>query len=267
MLTIGSQILEAAKAKNPNKNHPRIIMTAEDFARLRENKDKGITQKIVAAVLANADKHLEQPPRIYEIPDGVRLLSTSRAVEWRLMYLSYAYQITGEEKYAARAVKEIESLMTNVNDDFTGKGSYFNVVGGNLDRVYFVGLRFFCRELVREYGIERAMRRKLEQEKAYDFVIAGGIYDDNRVIRTMHGAYSQTKSDRVVRYAGNPVFPNGTITVRLNAPKDAKVTVDLDPDGAKACRVDKSWKDGVWTVTVGKKGVDYPGVLSIACRP
>ena len=165
------------------------------------------------------------------------------------------------------AVKEIESLMANVNDDFTGKGSYFNVVGGNLDRVYFVGLRFFCRELVREYGMERAMRRGLEDRKAYDFVVAGGIYDDNRVIRTMHGAYSATKDGRVVRYAGNTVFPNGTITVKLNAPESAKVAVDLDPDGPQTCRIDKSWKDGVWTVTVGKKGVGYPGVLSIACLP
>ena len=165
------------------------------------------------------------------------------------------------------AVKEIESLMANVNDDFTGKGSYFNVVGGNLDRVYFVGLRFFCRELVREYGMERAMRRGLEARKAYDFVVAGGIYDDNRVIRTMHGAYSATKDGRVVRYAGNTVFPNGTITVKLNAPESAKVVVDLEPGGPQTCRIDKSWKDGVWTVTVGKKGVGYPGVLSIACLP
>ena len=168
---------------------------------------------------------------------------------------------------SAAAVKEIESLMTNVNDGFTGMGSFFNVVGGNLDRVYFVGLRFFCRELVREYALERSMRRKLEQAKAYDFVIAGGVYDDNRVIRTMHGAYPFTKADRVVRYAGNTVFPNGTITVKLNAPESAKVLVDLDPEGPQMCRIEKSWKDGVWTVTAGKKGVDYPGILSIACLP
>ena len=38
----------------------------------------------------------------------------------------------------------------------------------------------------------------------------------------------------------------------------------IDPDGAQTCRIDKNWKNGVWTVTVGKKGADYPGVLSIA---
>lgn len=163
------------------------------------------------------------------------------------------------------AVREIEGLMADPSDNFTGKGSHFNVVGGNLDRVYFIGLRFFCRELVREYGIERAMRRRLA--KAYDFVVPGGIYDDNRVIRTMHGAYSETKADRVVRYAGNPVFPNGTIAVRLKAPADAVVSVALDPDGAQECRIDKSWTNGVWTVTIGKKGAAYPGVLSVAAMP
>ena len=162
------------------------------------------------------------------------------------------------------AVKEIEGMMTDVNDNFPD-GPQVSVTEGKLDRVYFAGLRFFCRELVREYAIERAMRRKLERDGARDFVIAGGIYDDNRVIRTMHGAYPQTKADRVVRYAGNHIFPNGTITVKLKAPENARVEVALDPDGAQACRIDKSWKDGVWTVTVGKKGAEYPGVLSIAC--
>ena len=46
---------------------------------------------------------------------------------------------------AAEGVAEIESMMTNVNDDYTGKGGHFNVCGGNLDRVYFIGLRFLCR--------------------------------------------------------------------------------------------------------------------------
>ena len=107
MKSIGTRILEAAKAAN--KSHPRIILTAEDFARLRDNKDKGLTKCLVDAVLRQADSLLDQPTRIYEIPDGVRLLHTSRAIEYRVMYLSYAYRITGEEKYAARAAKEVEA--------------------------------------------------------------------------------------------------------------------------------------------------------------
>ena len=155
-------------------------------------------------------------------------------------------------------------MMSDVNDKYDGRGTYFATAGDNLDRVYFIGLRFYCRELLREYRLERAMRKRLERPGVCDFVIPGGIFDDNRTIRTRHGAHAVTKSDRVVRYVGNDVFPNGTVTVELRGPADARVEVALDPEGAQECAVEKTWKDGVWTVVVGKKGAGYPGVLSIA---
>ena len=56
MQSIGNQILNAAKTKN--KNHPRLIMTESDFARLRENKDSGIYQKLAECAVREADKIL-----------------------------------------------------------------------------------------------------------------------------------------------------------------------------------------------------------------
>ena len=109
MQSIGNKILAAVKEKHPNRHHPRIMMTEADFARLRENKDKGLTKNLVAKVMEKADSFLDQPPRVYEIPDGVRLLHTSRAIQWRLFFLCFAYHVTGEEKYAARAVVEIKA--------------------------------------------------------------------------------------------------------------------------------------------------------------
>lgn len=162
------------------------------------------------------------------------------------------------------AERLIESLMTDPAALPRDMG-YFNVVGDDLDHVYMTGLRFYCRELLREYSIERAMRSQLERRSdVIDFVIPGGIYDDNRTIRTMHGAYSRTFSDRVVRYAGNPIFPNGTITVKFADVHSAKVEVALDPSGAKECSIVESVENGVRTVTIGKKGRDYPGVLSVS---
>ena len=163
------------------------------------------------------------------------------------------------------AVRTIESMMTDVNDDYTGKGSYFAVVGDNLDRVYFVGLRFYCRELKREYRLERAMRRRYEaRPEVCDFVIPGGIYDDNRTIRTMHGAHAEAKADRVVRTAGNDVFPNGTITVKFADVPGAKVKVELDPDGAQVYSLKESVESGERTVVIGKKGAKYPGILAVS---
>ena len=162
------------------------------------------------------------------------------------------------------AERLIESLMTDPAALPRDMG-YFNVVGDDLDHVYMTGLRFYCRELLREYSIERAMRSQLERRSdVIDFVIPGGIYDDNRTIRTMHGAYSRTFSDRVVRYAGNPIFPNGTITVKFADVSGAKVEVALDPSGANECSIVESVENGVRTVTIGKKGRDYPSVLSVS---
>jgi len=143
-------------------------------------------------------------------------------------------------------------------------GTLESVRGTELDKKYLVGLEFFYRELPREYRLERTMRRALTRPDVYDFVIPGGIYDDIRVEALMHAAYAETKSDAIVCHAGNTRYPIGRITVRLTAPQDAKIVVDLDPSGAAECDLTKSWKDGVWTVSVGKKGHDYPAVRSIA---
>ena len=80
----------------------------------------------------------------------------------------------------------------------------------------------------------------------------------------MRRAYTKTLPGRVVRQAGNPVFPNGTISVRFRDVPGAKVEVALDPSGAQDYELRESVADGVRTVTVGKKGRDYPALLAIA---
>jgi hypothetical protein len=170
---------------------------------------------------------------------------------------------------SGKAVKLIESMMENVAETGRQKKPTFFVMDAkdNLDRVYFAGLRFFCRELLREYSLERSMRRSLERADVYDFVVPGGIYDDNRVWRTMHGAYSSTTPTHVVRHAGNPIFPNGTISVELKAPADAEISVVLDKTlGAETANVEKSWSNGVWKVKVSKRGKLYPAVMSISAE-
>ena len=130
-------------------------------------------------------------------------------------------------------------------------------------RGYQEGLSSYCRELQREYGLERAMRKANERPDVFDFVNVGGIYDDGRVERVMHAAYPEAKKGRVVRHVGNSRYPNGRITVRLKAPESARIDVLLDPDGPSSCDIIRSWRDGVWTVSVGKKGIGYPIVETV----
>ena len=138
--------------------------------------------------------------------------------------------------------------------------------GGCLDGPYLDGIGFLCSELLNEYMAERAMRREYERTDVYDFVIPGGIYDDGRVSRMMHAAYPELKSGRVVRHVGNNRYPNGRLSVRLKAPQNAKIEVVLDPDGASTCDIRKTWKEGFWTVSVGKSGSTYPAVVAIVAR-
>ena len=163
------------------------------------------------------------------------------------------------------AVRLVESMMDNPSDGFTGRGEFFSVVGGSLDRAYLAGTRYYCRELLNEYACERSIRRSYEVRRdVVDFVTVGGIYDDNRTIRTMHGAYTKTLPGRVVRQAGNPIFPNGTISVRFRDVPGATVEVYLDPSGSQEYSLSETVADGIRTVTVGKKGRGYPVLRGIA---
>ena len=132
-------------------------------------------------------------------------------------------------------------------------------------RLNLDGIAAYCTEFLEEYRVERSMRRHLETSPGViDFVIPGGIFDDGRVSRMMHAAYSERKGDRLVRHVGNARYPNGKITVRLNAPQSAQIDVVLCPDGAQSADIVKKWANGTWTVSIGKKGQSFPSVMSIA---
>ncbi len=107
---IGETILAAAKAIHCSHHHPRLILMEEDFARLRKNRQTGIYQKLLDYTIEQADGYLGAAPCTYLIPDGIRLLEVSREVQTRVMTLSIAYQVTGEEKYAERACAEMEAV-------------------------------------------------------------------------------------------------------------------------------------------------------------
>ncbi len=105
---IGKQMLKDAYAKNPDRNHPRILMCAEDFARIKENKDDPVIAAAIAKMHEIADNVMDAPRTEFAIPDGIRLLVASRRVLGRVRALAQLYKIEGNEAFAERAYLELE---------------------------------------------------------------------------------------------------------------------------------------------------------------
>lgn len=90
--------------------HPRLLMSVEEAARLRE----GIPGDETAAALlgqihAEAEALLERPVSVYH-KEGKRLLSVSREALRRVLFLGFIHRMTDDPRFAARAVAEMEAV-------------------------------------------------------------------------------------------------------------------------------------------------------------
>ncbi|MBR4257657.1 MAG: hypothetical protein IKQ17_01355, partial [Kiritimatiellae bacterium] len=108
---------------------------------------------------------------------------------------------------AANADAEISAMMTNPDSGIDGLNvRHSEAVGQDLDRVYFIPLRWLCHEFLNEYAAEAKVRARLKARRdVIDFVVPGGIYDDNRIDRQMHGAYPELVDGEPVRWVGNSI--------------------------------------------------------------
>lgn len=90
------------------QERPRLIATAEDFRRIAAAKETDTYLKTAYAKLyEEGEALLNAAPSVYVIPDGKRLLATSRRVVNRVSVLGLLYNVSGEERFAERAWKEL----------------------------------------------------------------------------------------------------------------------------------------------------------------
>jgi hypothetical protein len=108
---IAKEIVNRLIMRNQSNTHPRLMATNQDFDRIKSqiNTDEKL-MKNYSYIKAKADSILTQEPVIYELPDGVRLLSISRKVLERIQILSFVYKISGDSTYADRAWLELETI-------------------------------------------------------------------------------------------------------------------------------------------------------------
>jgi hypothetical protein len=90
--------------------HPRLLASEGDFRQLQERVATVPELKEWHGRLRERGRRMiEQPPSRYEIPDGLRLLATSRRVLDRQLTLGLLYRLEGDRAYADRAWKELEA--------------------------------------------------------------------------------------------------------------------------------------------------------------
>lgn len=104
-------IIDDLKKVSPNKKHPRLLATSEDFKKIKESlKSDSNLKQWYKELTINANNLLEKPVVTYEKSDGVRLLPISRTVLERTLTLSLMYRLSGNKLYAERAWKELERV-------------------------------------------------------------------------------------------------------------------------------------------------------------
>jgi hypothetical protein len=108
--------LEARELEGPSMlttlhdQHPRLLVSSSDLAHLRqliENEPQA--REWYTALKISATNVLFQPVSQYEIPDGKRLLATSRRVLDRVLLLAFVYHMEEDVRFAERAWKELEA--------------------------------------------------------------------------------------------------------------------------------------------------------------
>ncbi|HUU11234.1 MAG TPA: heparinase II/III family protein [Phycisphaerae bacterium] len=103
----GQGSAEMLKALRPG--HPRILVTSESVQALRQGVETDAAmKKMFDAVRRDADRLIDAPTVEFKIV-GPRLLTQSRRCLDRVQTLGLVYLLTGDAKYAARAMKELEA--------------------------------------------------------------------------------------------------------------------------------------------------------------
>ncbi|MEX0774766.1 MAG: heparinase II/III family protein [Phycisphaeraceae bacterium] len=95
--------------KTLHPGHPRLLATAQDFAALKKKVASDALLFAWHLELKNSGQAiLAQAPSQYEIPDGKRLLATSRRVLDRTTTLAMLYQLDGDRRWVDRAWAELD---------------------------------------------------------------------------------------------------------------------------------------------------------------
>lgn len=194
-----SMLFGQTKVLEPNINlpdHPRLLLLRGEEKNLKKLVLKDATWKhIHELILDEADSLLIQPTNERQLV-GIRLLGVSRENLRRIFFLSYAYRMSGERKYARRAEKEMlkASSFSDWNPShFLDVGEMTMALAIGYDWLY-AELSPSSRKTIEEAIIEKGLKPSLD--KKYNWFV-DVPHNWNQVCHTglAYGALAVWKAD------------------------------------------------------------------------
>ena len=207
--------------------HPRLLLPKGGEQAIRKAVAENPPLAAVhQRILKECDQTLTEQP-VKRIKEGKRLLAISRIALKRIYYLSYAYRMTGEEKYARRAEQEMLSVsrFTDWNPThFLDVGEMVMAVAIGYDWLYDQ-LQPETREILRKAIIEKGFDAAKNTRNAWFYtaknnwnsVCNGGLvygalalYEDNPdVSKGIIEKCMATNPQAMVGYGPDGGYPEG----------------------------------------------------------
>lgn len=212
----------------PLTGHPRLFFLSSDEAILKDKlSSTPLLNKAHNVILAECTKILSLPVQ-QRVLTGRRLLSVSREAIRRISFLSYAYRMTGDVRYAARAETEMMAMAAFPDwnpSHFLDVGEMTLAMAIGYDWIYnYLGpaSRSTIATAIKTMGIERstgtyANQSWLTGDNNWNQVCNAGISAGVAAVYDENPAYYQTLIDRAVNsvkipmgvYKYNGAYPEG----------------------------------------------------------
>lgn len=170
--------------------HPRLILKAADFERIRgEVKTNSYKKLWFNTLLQYCDELMKAPPLKYELRDGFRLMYVADDFENMMVCFALAYQLTGDRKYADSAWKQIEPVA--------------NFVDWNQNHHMDVGIMAFGMAVAYDwlYDCWTDEQKKLMEKSIHDncYYFYNRSYEDNS---TTMGGVNARNNHNIINNAG-----------------------------------------------------------------
>lgn len=160
------QIIQDLNAASPNNAHPRILATKSDFEAIKQKiQTDELAAKMFASIQADAQALFDTPAAEYSLKENdLRMGPAITQVGPRLETLGLMYQVTGEQRYAERAWKELEAACSFPDwntKHYLDTGGMMAAVAIGYDWIYDYlteEQRAFVRSAMLEKGVEPGLK-------------------------------------------------------------------------------------------------------------